>query len=321
MGRLLTFDYTSPFFYMVTLKRRKGLASLSRITEEADPPSDSHGRRRFLLASELTMAFAGAIRNFAAKSPGLWPIETFIVMPDHLHILFHLRDTGGKVGLPAHVEALAAELSRLYHTMRPGEDGKVSLEASPIFEPEWHDWIVTRDGQLAGFTQYIRENPERAWRRQQNRRFFTQVGRLSFAGREWFAYGNPDILTLPVIAPFRCSRSWEKGGREWNEAIASAERIGPGGAGVGTFMSPCEKDCGNAIYKAGGAFVVLSPEGFGDRWHPPRNRERLCADGRMLYLSLYEPQAARPDNATLHHRCHEMGDIVMAALGGLGKER
>ena len=83
MGRLLTFDYTSPFFYMVTLKRRKGLASLSRITEEADPPSDSHGRRRFLLASELTMAFAGAIRNFVAKSPGLWPIETFIVMPDH----------------------------------------------------------------------------------------------------------------------------------------------------------------------------------------------------------------------------------------------
>ena len=337
MGRLLTFDYTSPFFYMVTLKRRKGLASLSRITKEADPPSDSRGRRRFLLASELTMAFAGAIRNFAAKSPGLWPIETFIVMPDHLHILFHLKDTGGKLGLAAHVEALAAELSRIYYTMRPGADGKVQsdlrnsdghsyrsfadLSVPSIFTSDWHDWIVMRDGQLAAFTRYIRENPRRAWLRHQNRQFFTRPGRLAFANREWFSYGNPAILELPVLEAFRCSRSWAKGDREWAAAVACAGRIGPGGAGVGTFMSPCEKDCGNAIYKTGGAFVVLSPEGFGERWHPPRNRERLCADGRMLYLSLYEPQAARPDNATLHHRCHEMGDIVMAALGGLGKER
>ena len=314
MGRLLSFDYTSPYFYMVTLKRRKGLADFSRITEEADPHKDSRGRQRFLLASDLTMAFAAAIRDFAAKSPGLWPIETFIVMPDHLHVLFHLKDTDGKIGLAAHVEALATELSRIYHTMRPDEDGKVSLDAPPIFEPDWHDWIVMRDGQLAAFTRYIRENPVRAWRRQQNRRYFTQVASLRFAGREWFAYGNPDILDLPVLIPFRCSRTWAHNGAEWTEALARAERIGPGGAGVGTFMSPCEKECGNAIYKAGGALVVLSPEGFGERWHPTRNKEALCAEGRMLYLSLYAPETARPDNTTLHRRCHEMGNIVVEAL-------
>ena len=36
----------------------------------------------------------------------------------------------------------------------------------------------------------------------------------------------------------------------------------------------------------------------------------------MLFLSLYEPSAAKPDNATLYRRCHEMGDLVVAALGG-----
>lgn len=35
----------------------------------------------------------------------------------------------------------------------------------------------------------------------------------------------------------------------------------------------------------------------------------------MLFLSLYEPQAARPDNAILYRRCHEMGDLAVAALG------
>ncbi len=52
--------------------------------------------------------------------------------------------------------------------------------------------------------------------------------------------------------------------------------------------------------------------------HPPRAKEVLCANGRMLYLSLYAPEAARPDNATLHRRCHEMGDVVVAALSAHG---
>ena len=64
---------------------------------------------------------------------------------------------------------------------------------------------------------------------------------------------------------------------------------------------------GNEIFKAGGALIVLFPEGFGPRWHPTRNKEALCAKGRMLFLSLLEPQAARPDNATRYRRCHEMG--------------
>ena len=35
----------------------------------------------------------------------------------------------------------------------------------------------------------------------------------------------------------------------------------------------------------------------------------------MLFLSLYEAQGAKLDNATLYRRCHEMGDLAAAALG------
>ncbi|MBO6067064.1 MAG: hypothetical protein J6P80_02785 [Kiritimatiellae bacterium] len=31
---------------------------------------------------------------------------------------------------------------------------------------------------------------------------------------------------------------------------------------------------------------MLAPEGFGERWRPTRNKEALCAKGRMLFLSL-----------------------------------
>ena len=278
MGRLPGFDYSRPFFYMVTLKAMKGAAQFANIADDAEPPRDSRGRIRYLIANAITYAFAKVIKGFAAKCGGLWPIETFIVMPDHIHILFYLRGEGGKS---------AFCISR-----------------------DWHDWIVKKEGQLAAFTRYIRENPKRAWLRRRNSRYFRQVNRVNFAGREWFAYGNMAILELPVIEPFKCSRKWVCGGLEWREALERAARIGPGGAGTGTFMSPCEKECGNAIYQAGGSLIVLSPDGFGERWHPPRNKEALCAKGRMLFLSLWEANGAKPDKATLYRRCHEMGDVI-----------
>ena len=79
-------------------------------------------------------------------------------------------------------------------------------------------------------------------------------------------------------------------------------------------MSPLEKACGNAIARAGGAWIVLSPEGFSPQWHPPRQKEKFCAEGRMLFLSLYEERAKQPTNAELYSRCHEMVDFVNEKL-------
>lgn len=310
MGRLPDFDYSAPYFYMVTLKAAKGAVPFSRIAGEAAPGTDFRGHSRWLAATGLTRAFAKTIREFAAGREGLNPIETFIVMPDHLHVLFHLR--AGGLPLGCHVEALKEALAREYWQVVRGAQGAAAFADSGdgVFEREWHDWIVKKERQLFAFTRYIRENPKRAWLRRQNRRYFSQVVKRPFAGREWFAYGNAALLDLPMLVPFKCSRRWERGDAEWRRAVARAERIGPGGAGVSTFMSPCEKECGNAIFRAGGGLVVLSPEGFAERWHPSRSKEALCAKGRMLFLSLYEPQAGRLDNATLHLRCHEMGDAV-----------
>ena len=98
--------------------------------------------------------------------------------------------------------------------------------------------------------------------------------------------------------------------------IARASRIGPGGAGVSTFMSPCEKACGHALGLAGGRWIVLSPEGFGERWHPGRQYEKFCAEGRMLFVSLWPAMAREPTRAELYERCHQMGDVVVEGLTG-----
>lgn len=323
--RLKGFDYRRPFHYMVTLKRLPGLADFSKISGEAEPPKDATGMPCHLVPNDLTRAFEETIRHFHEQWWGLWPVECFAIMPDHIHLLIRIRDTGDQLPLGKYVYHLMRALAVDYwrQTGLPPQNTGVAAPVpsgaspplSPVFERKWHDWIVKKDGQLAAFRRYIAENPARSWLRRQNARFFGTVRAVQFGDREWFAYGNAAILDLPVLVAVKGHRATHPGSTEWESLVGTCARLGPGGAGVGTFMSPLEKECGNAIAKAGGKWVVLSPEGFPPRWHPSREQERFCAEGRMLFLSLYEPTERKLSNAELHQRCHEMGDIAMAALG------
>ena len=313
MGRLPGFDYKRPFFYMVTMKGARSAPDKTGFAAAAPQLQFSRLEEGGALAdTALTPLLRAVIERFHETWWCIEPIRYYVIMPDHLHLIIKMRDVEGRVSLAVVVRQLIKALERA----AGGDPAKLVLQGAlrtPIFEKDWHDWIVKKEGQLATFRRYIAENGRRAWLRRENRRFFTEVRRVNFAGREWRAYGNAAILELPVIEPFQCSRKWVKDGPEWREAMGRAGRLGPGGAGVGTFMSPCEKECGNAIFKAGGSLIVLYPEGFGERWHPPRNKEALCAKGRMLFLSLWEASVKKPDNATLYKRCHEMGALAVQA--------
>ena len=331
MKRLKGFDYRLPFFYMVTLKRLKGLRPFCEICRDNPPPEDAQGRARYLVANDLTEAFASVIRAFHTHWRGLWPIETFIVMPDHLHLLIRIRDTGDQLVLGKYVYQLMKTLSAVYWETVGGMADRAAIDRTripppphqsvvlpapsgdkptpapsgnkplPVFARDWHDWIVKKDGQLAAFTRYIRENPQRAWLRQQNRRYFGQVTKARFLGRDWFAYGNLAILDLPVLKAIKGHRTAKPDSPEWKALIDEC-------------MSPLEKACGNALAAAGGKWVVLSPEGFHERWHPGRRYERFCAEGRMLFLSLYPVLNRMPTKKELYWRCHEMGDLAVAGL-------
>ena len=352
--RLRGFDYTRPYFYMVTIKRSDCFPEFVRVVGDAE----SH----YLEANAITRLFVDVIKTFHETWYCIEPITCFAIMPDHIHLLFKIRDIEKRVSLAVIVRMLTRALEKAYFATggaaaakllpvgegtlaggaaardRPGGAGlrdaltEAGAEASEggegksgavgrfvgqhLFEFEWHDWIVKRDGQLAAFTRYIRENAERSWLRKSHREYFQRVSEIEFLGRKWYGYGNAALLKLPVLEPFRCSRKWAEGGAEWREAVDRASRIGPGGAGVSTFMSPCEKACGHAIGLAGGRWIVLSPEGFGERWHPGRQYEKFCAEGRMLFISLWPAMAREPTRAELYERCHEMGALVSESLAG-----
>ena len=172
MIRLKGFDYSSPYFYMVTLKRLKGLEAFSEIGPNG------------LVENDLTRAFAKVIRGFHLKWRCLEEISPFAIMPDHLHLMMKIKDDPERQSLGRYVyqleKALAAEYWQIIgadgtaHCSTPQDAMKGPASSryvgstgrpAPIFSPAWHDWIVKRDGQLAAFRRYIRENAARAWAR------------------------------------------------------------------------------------------------------------------------------------------------------------
>ena len=306
MGRLPTFDYSLPFFYMVTLKKTVGARRFSEIVAEREPPRDRNGRPVFLRATAATRRLATVIRDFHLRQDGVAPITCFIVMPDHIHLLIRLL--GGSPG-PTLFRVVAALRSALAAAVSgPG------AFVDAVVDPAWHDWIVKRQDQLPRFTRYIRRNPRAAWLRAMHPEYFTTLRNLELLGRSWFAYGNAELLEAPVLVAVKGHRATRAGSPGWVGALARAGRLGPGSAGVGTFMSPLEKACGNAIAQAGGSLVILRPEGFPPRWHPSEKLAPLVAEGRVLLLSLYEPKRGRLSNAELGARCHEMGDLAARGL-------
>ena len=338
MGRLPGFDYKRPFFYMVTIKRREG-AAVAPFSALADD-----GR---IVASAITEAFLRVIEAFHEKWYCIEPIRYFVIMPDHLHLIIKVREIEKRVSLAVVVRQLIKALDRAYWAVAGAErllqnpaggdaerllqnpagggQGVVlhdSLRES-IFAFDWHDWIVKKGGQLAAFRKYIAENGTRAARRRAARQFFTRAREIAFQGRRYWAYGNEALLELPVIVAIKGHRrplaglvapeAHPQGHLRGSEALcAAASRIGPGGAGLSTFLSPLEKEAGNEIIKAGGALIILSMEGFAPRWHPSEKQERLCAAGRMLYLSPYEPRAAKLTRQEMHVRAHELVDWALA---------
>ena len=309
--RLKGFNYRSPFFYRVTIKRAKGagkqLPLFSRLSADG------------IVETEITQAFQRCIESWHVTWRCIEMIRYFVIKPDHLHLIVKVRHSADRVSLAVVIRQLIKALEHIYRDhLSPDLLATLEATGADIFEFDWHDWIVKKKGQLATFLRYVHENPTRAWRRRQNRHYFTSVQEVAFLGRKWYAYGNVELLKRPVIVPFQCSRRWVEEGPEWRQALAQAVRLGPGCAGISTFMSLCEKVCGNHIFQSGGAIIQLCPEGFGSYWHPTRNKEKLCAAGRMLFLSLYPAATAKPDNATLYKRCHEMGDLIMAQGWGDG---
>ena len=107
-ARLSGFDYSLPYYYMVTLKRLDGLAPFSAI-----------GEGGVVVENEITKSFRTVIGNFHRQWFVVEPIWCYAIMPDHLHLLIKLAPGEKKMALGSIVFQLMKALAKAYWESRP----------------------------------------------------------------------------------------------------------------------------------------------------------------------------------------------------------
>lgn len=299
MARRYNFDYTTPYFYLITLNARKGVAPFSVLTSESG--SGIH-------ETSLTRKFISVITWLNRKAYlRRMEIRNYVIMPNHLHLIIKIHDSSKPLSVIEVVNKLLSTLSNAYcdHLTLPRD--------TPVFEPEWHDWIVTGKDELEIFTDYVMNNPKRALFRQTNpAACYPQL----FPGKAitWTCLGILSPKTTPVRAPVICSRTITPGSPLWQAWEEFARRLGPGTLAAGTFMSPCEKMVREAVLKAGGGILHLIPRGIAPKGHASAEDEPLLAAGRLTVMTPFAYEQRTLTAKELHDRCHTTLHPIARAL-------
>ena len=198
MARLFGFDYKRPFFYMVTLKKARGVKAFSEIGPEG------------LVKSGLTRRFEQTIREFYGKWRCVDPDQPFIVMPDHLHWLLRIR------------KQLPHPLS--FYMFRFMEE--TAKELGDVWERSFNDGIIFNSASLKYRLQYLKDNPHRLCERLAHPEMFVRLNDLKHprlpeeTPLPWTGYGNRFLLDCPDLIPVQVSRRvTSEQMEEWHERV------------------------------------------------------------------------------------------------------
>lgn len=289
MSRLISFDYTSPYYYFVTLNAKKGLAPFSILTTET---------RRGIRKNEITQGMIASIRWMNLKAyAGRMAITNFVIMPNHLHLIIKIEQSGKPLSLFEVVKKLYSVLSSAYYHALNLPKG------AEIFEENWHDWIVFQKNTLVPFIDYVMNNPHR-WLSRKNHAASCFPKTTHTPHVTWTSLGTLSLRDTPVRAPVICSRSITSESDLWRAWQTFAQRLGPGTLAVGTFMSPCEKMVREEVLKAGGGIVHLIPRGISPKGHASAEDEALLIAGRLTILTPFNYEQRDLTSKELHDRCH-----------------
>lgn len=121
--------------------------------------------------------------------------------------------------------------------------------------------------------------------------------------REWTAMGNPFLLDSPMIASVRISRFTPPA--EFTRVKEKiAEKAERGAVIAGAWINALEREARDAAIERGGRVISFLAEGMG-RYFKPHGRDlNLCADGRLLLVSPFEPPAKASSEREKRGKAH-----------------
>lgn len=284
-------NYAVPGTYEVTLvvKDRMPVFGVIVGTTKAD------GDEPHLKPSALGQA---VLSNEIPKIHRYYPmvdIWQVCLMPDHLHMIVrinHPLPEGKHLGII--IGAFKGGVSRAWWSTTPASATvPAALAAAPrpsLFEPNYNDHILMRDGQLENWKHYLRDNPKRLLMRREYPDLFRRSLCITIGGVRYSAFGNLLLLRQPEKhqvffhrrtngVPTENTDFWKT---ESHRLLAAAES---GDVLVTPGISECEKRIKKMALEQRLRLIHLQSDPIGQYWKPERSRFEACAHGSLLILA------------------------------------
>ena len=326
--RMYGHNYAVPGTYEVTM----AVADRRPVFGEIVGTTREHGDQPRLKPSPLGQA---VLSNELPKIHYYYPmveIWQVCLMPDHLHLIIRINEplpAGKHLGII--IGAFKGGVSRawwnLSATASAPSAGHLSATASaasaavsrpPLFEPNYNDHILMRDGQLQNWKRYLRDNPLRYMMRREYPHLFQRALCITIGGTRYSAFGNMLLLRQPekhqVFFHRRTGGVPTEDTDVWKtESLRLISAANSGDVLVTPGISECEKRIKNMALQQKLRMIHVQADPIGRYWKPERSRFEACAHGALLILAPWpeDMPAFASDYARFHYLNH-LAEIVCA---------
>ena len=280
-------DYKDPSILMITLvttNRKPILGILKGETIER---------------TKLGQAIAEEINRIPTYN-GAESIEiySYVIMPDHVHILLRVHDR-----LPKHIGQYIAWFKiKCTDACSALTGGPVSETMRP-FAPEYHDRLLKGKNQLPHLVRYIQDNPRRLALKRANKDLFRIRQNQLIGTIQCTVLGNIFLIEHPLRQVLQCSRRLTQEQIDNLKADCLREAA-DGTIYVTAAISEGEKQIARALREAGFPLIILLEKGFPapddphySYFKPQGVYFEACAAGKLLLIEPHRNLLDREDIA------------------------
>lgn len=276
--------------------------------------------------------------------------EPVCIMPDHLHLIIRINSPlPPKKYLGTIIGAFMGGVTRAWHEinkpMSDAQEQRLMPDAegqrpAPLFEEGYNDRILMRDGQLANWKIYLRDNPYR-WLVMHTRPDLMQRSLcLDIDGIRYGAFGNFLLLRHPEKVQVFFHRKMEDDrltpdaqGQQltpdapeqtngWQPKIPTEQTLfwqreherlmeiaEKGDVLVTPGISECEKRIKNECLCKHYRLIHIQDKPIGRYWKPEKSRFEACTAGTLLILA---PWAEDLEGDSDYARFHNLNTLAAA---------
>ena len=280
-------DYKDPSILMITLVTTNRQPILGILKGET------------IERTKLGQAIAEEINRIPTYN-GAESIEiySYVIMPDHVHILLRVHDR-----LPKHIGQYIAWFKiKCTDACSALTGGPVSETMRP-FAPDYHDRILKGKNQLSHMVRYIQDNPRRLALKRANKDLFRIRQNQLIGTIQCTVLGNIFLIEHPLRQVLQCSR------RLTQEQIDNLKadflrEAADGTVYVTAAISEGEKQIARALREAGFPLIILLEKGFPapddphySYFKPQGVYFEACAAGKLLLIEPHRNLLDREDIA------------------------